>query len=254
MSQSLVPLVDLYTSPEHGEGIPGEEGELVQTIKPYGVGIDCHSEFIAVCVLVRDHDLLVRRWEKQFSTAWNDMKDAAHWARQLVINHSPEPMLSVEKIEFTIESTGCYHLPVIKAFAGTPAVVNPLLASPSRRKTDRLDARLLAYHSITGLWPKSFLASEDVQEVRVLWRQRETSQRNRTKCSNQINNVILRFGHTIGSVNSVSSLTGRAIIEDLCRGIIPNRDNICPLGIPADVVSPLTFYSPSLLIHFGHAA
>lgn len=133
MSQSLVPLVDLYTSPEHGEGIPGEEGELVQTIKPYGVGIDCHSEFIAVCVLVRDHDLLVRRWEKQFSTAWNDMKDAAHWARQLVINHSPEPMLSVEKIEFTIESTGCYHLPVIKAFAGTPAVVNPLLASSHHR-------------------------------------------------------------------------------------------------------------------------
>ncbi len=40
-----------------------------------------------------------------------------------------------------IESTGGYHLAVVRALGGEPSVVNALPASPCKRKTDNLDAR-----------------------------------------------------------------------------------------------------------------
>ena len=147
----------------------------------------------------------------------------------------PEACGGDESFAFTIESTGNYHLPVLKALAGHPSVVNPCLASPSRRKTDRLDAQLLAYHALTGLWRKSFLVSEQIHIARVLWNRREDAVRHRTRLSNQINNTLLRFGHTLGAQMSVTSTEGRAIIEDLCAGFLPERPGVCPSGLPAEI-------------------
>ena len=51
---------------------------------------------------------------------------------------------------------------MIHVFGGRACVVNPLLAGPYRRKTDRLDAHTLAYHGMSGLWPVSYFPSTDV--------------------------------------------------------------------------------------------
>jgi transposase len=114
-------------------------------------------------------------------------------------------------------------------------VVNPLLAGPTRRKTDVLDARLLAHHSITGLWPASFIPSPQAQVLRVLWADRGEAQRNATRTTNRINNIILRWGHTFGASVPVRSRQGLSMLEDLLAGKLPEHPGICPLGLPESV-------------------
>ncbi len=123
-------------------------------------------------------------------------------------------------------------MPVLKAFGGEPSVVNPLLAGPTRRKTDVLDARLLAHHSITGMWPKSFIADAQGLELRVLWAARNEAMVMATRASNRVNNLVLRFGHTIASEMAIRSPEGRAIIGGLVDGDVPNVPCVAPDGLP----------------------
>jgi hypothetical protein len=133
----------------------------------------------------------------------------------------------------------------MKAWEGRPCVVNPALASTSRRKTDKLDARLMAYQSMTGLWPASYVPNPDVQAFRLLMKQRQDATRAATAITNRINNYLLRFGHTIGATVSVRGSTSRAIIEDMCRDDFEYQEGlysglregeyICPAGLPYDV-------------------
>ena len=51
---------------------------LTEIIRPYGVGIDTHSKFIAVCVLIKQDGDVVR-FEKNFPTAWASMLAARDW-------------------------------------------------------------------------------------------------------------------------------------------------------------------------------
>ncbi len=135
---------------------------LTDIIRPYGVGIDTHSKFIAVCVLIKQDGNVVR-FEKNFPTAWTSMLKARDW----VVSKLPNVLPNL--LEYCIESTGCYHLPVLQAFGGVPSVVNPMLAGATHRKTDKLDARMLAQQAMTGMWRRSFLARPEAQVLRVLW-------------------------------------------------------------------------------------
>ncbi len=180
----------MHNSPELSGGtISSEE----QPINPYGVGIDCHSKFIAVCVFVQAESLV--RHERQFKTTWPELTMAREWVLSIL---SPLGLESTS-FHFTIESTGCYHYPVIISLAGTPHVVNPSLASPTRRKTDTLDAKLLAYHALTGLWPESYFPGPDVQTLRVLLLRRRQCAREKNRALSGVNNVLLRFGVTIAA-------------------------------------------------------
>lgn len=50
---------------------------------------------------------------------------------------------------------------------------------------------------------------------------------------NKINNYILCFEHILGNNDSVSNMGNRAIIENICNGIIHDSFNcICPDGLP----------------------
>lgn len=151
-----------------------EEAAVAQVLDLYGVGVDTHSKFIQVCVLI-NKDNEVQRHEREFTTDWTDLKAAAEWIRVTIGEAYDRP----GKFHFTIESTGTYHCPVLRAFDGWPRVVNPLLAGGSRRKTDVLDARLLAHHDITGMWPESFIPGDDVNQLRVLLRERRAWLRRR---------------------------------------------------------------------------
>jgi len=230
------------------EGMPIDtldlaDGEIIQPLYPYGIGIDCHRSFIEVCVFVRTSDS-IRKYENTYSTGWKTLGDARDWART-IIRIKSSPTIEPDVLRYTIESTSTYHMPIIKAWGGNPCVVNPLLASPTRRKTDKLDARLMAYQSMTGLWPASFIADPETQAFRLLMKQRQDAGRAAVAITNRINNYLLRFGHTIGATGSVRGYTARAIIEDMCRddfeytdgkyaGLIEG-DYICPAGLPDDV-------------------
>lgn len=210
------------------------ESEPIQALKDYGVGIDTHSKFIAVCVLVKEGGNVIK-YERDFPTSWKALKDARQWIIDVIQAKSIPTVLNIEPLHYSIESTGTYHIPVLKALGGTPSVVNPLLASPSRRKTDKLDAKLLAYQNMTGLWPESFIVDDQVQELRVIMRQRRFHQQMATSIANRINNFILRFGHTLGSLESVTSMKSRALIEDMCDGKYIPSEYVCPDGFPDEV-------------------
>jgi len=143
------------------------------------------------------------------------MVNAGEWARN-VIKEKSIPTIEPEPLRYSIESTSTYHLPVLRAFQGKPSVVNPVLAGSTKRKTDVLDARLLSYQNLTGLWPESFIVSSEIQEFRLLVKQRDYHLRQSIAITNRINNYILRFGHTLGSYQSVRSMENRALLEDMC--------------------------------------
>ncbi len=207
-----------------------QQPETAQVLRPYGVGIDTHCKFIAVCVLRTQGDRVLRT-EKEFATSWPELLAARQWVEQelgpLVDSGNP--------LRYCIELTGTYHMPVIRAMGGVPSVVNPLLAGPTRRKTDVLDARLLAHHSITGLWPESFMPSPSGQQLRILWAQRADAMRTATRCGNRLNNIVLRFGHTFGADSPIRSLCSQGIIEELVAGSVPALPNVCPDGVPEAV-------------------
>ena len=213
------------------------EGFDMTLSKPYGIGIDTHSKFIYVVVICKINEQF-KRFEKTFDTDWIELLNARQWVED-VLRNKPTPKLKENEIipiHYTIESTGTYHYPVLRAFQGKPSVINPLLASPSRRKTDALDAKLLAYQNLSGLWPESYVVGDAINEVRVYMAQRNSHQKRATVISNQINNYILRFGMTAGRIGSV---TRSATVRPLVESKITDEENdlkslFCPDDFPTD--------------------
>lgn len=213
-----------------------EEGIEVQQSKAYGIGIDCHSQFIQVSVIVK-RDLRTFEYRHEFGTDWKSLVYARDWSIT-IINSCSSPAVDMTKpIHYCIESTSTYHLPVIMSWGGKPSIVNPQIAGASKRKTDVLDARMLAFHDLTGVWPESFIPSTEVQELRLLIAERNHYRRMANVASNRINNGILRFGYTIGRDGSVTrNKVVRSIIEDeISDSPSGSWSNICPHGIPTDV-------------------
>ena len=213
-----------------------EECVEIQHTKAYGIGIDCHSKFIQVSVLVK-RDLRVFEYRREFSTSWNALLEACSWAKSILRNYSSPPVDESSPFHYCIESTSTYHLPVILSWGGVPSIVNPSIAGSTKRKTDVLDAKLLAIHDLTGIWRESFLPSSDVQQLRVLIGERNQYSKTATRISNRIGTSLLKFGYTIGSEGSVSRRsTTRTIIENQISDS-PDTDfsGLPPEGIPADV-------------------
>ena len=133
---------------------------------------------------------------------------------------------------------GLCHLPALKAWGGIPCIVNPHLASPTRRKTSALDPRLLAHHSTTSIWKPSFIPSDQAQVLRVLLATRREAAHRATRVSNRLNNLVLRFGHTFGADCSMRSAEGEGILSDLIEGAVPSVPGVVPDGLP-EAVRPL---------------
>lgn len=207
------------------------DGEVVTPLLPYGVGIDCHSKFIQVCCLVQQAGK-VHRYEAEFTTEWKSLQQGAAWALEQV--RPADATVDARSLRYTIESTGTYHMPVLRAWSGVPSVVNPMLAGPTKRKTDVLDARMLAHHSLIGLWPSSFIPSQQAECLRVLIGARSEAGRNATRCLNRINNHLLRFGHTFGRDHSMADTYSKAAVEDMIEGKVVDGPGVCPDGIPEE--------------------
>lgn len=218
-------------------------GEEAQATSPYGVGIDCHAQFIQVCVLRRIGNI-VRRLEREFPTRWADLELAKEWAWSLC--KEVEHGLTPEDLHYVLESTGTYHMPVVLAFQAKPHIINPQLAGATKRKTDVLDARLLATHCMCRLWPESFVVGVQAEQLRILLAMRSELSRNATRALNRIGNHLLRFGHTIGRDGSVADSLVRGAVEDMCRSVVPQHEAIHPQGLPLRV---RTFFTTSYALY-----
>lgn len=213
----------------------GNQGIEVQVLKSYGVGIDCHSQFIAICVHVRNNQR-VFKYMSEADTDWDSLVKSKDWVLDTIRKHSnPVPDLR-QPLHYVIEATSTYHMPILRAWGGIPSVINPMLAGATKKKTDDLDAERLSFHDLTGVWPESYVPSNDLQELRVLIAERNHYAKLATQCSNRINNIIVRFGITIGRGTSVTKNSEvRAIVEDLASETPSFHENICPDPLPADI-------------------
>ena len=179
-----------------------DDGVEVMPTKDYGIGIDCHSRFLEIIVLVkRDSDYF--EYCREVDTSWNSIKEAYKWVLHVLHACAVPPVRLSSPLHYCIESTSTYHLPVLLAWEGSPCVINPSLAGATKRKTDKLDARLLAIHDLTGIWRPFYVISADVQDLRVLIGQRDYYSRSATRIGNRINSTILKFGYTVGREGSV---------------------------------------------------
>lgn len=129
----------------------GNQGVEVQVLKSYGIGIDCHSQFIAICVHVRNNQRIFK-YMSEADTDWDSLVNAKEWVVDTIRNHSnPVPDLQ-QPLHYVIEATSTYHMPILRAWGGIPSVINPMLAGATKKKTDNLDAERLSFHDLTGVW------------------------------------------------------------------------------------------------------
>ena len=145
------------------------KGQPSLTLHQYGVGVDCHSRFFQVCVLIPNGTEIVR-FERHVPALWPELRAAKAWILATLREHDID--VSPSDLRYTCESTGQYHRPLCLAWRGRPAIINPSDTGHLRRKTDRLDAKKLAQHSLHGLWRESWMAPDEIQELRVLALQR----------------------------------------------------------------------------------
>ena len=213
------------------------QGVEVQVLKSYGVGLDVHSCFIAVCVHVRNNNRIFK-YLSDFDTDWNSLLAAKQWVVEVIRQYSdPIPDMTLP-LHYVLEATSTYHMPILRAWGGIPSVINPMLAGATKKKTDILDAERLSFHDLTGVWPESFVPSDDLSELRVLIAERNHYSRLATQCSNRINNIIVRFGITIGRGTSVTKNPEvRTIVENLASENPSIYENICPDPLPSEVKS-----------------
>ena len=213
---------------------------IARITSDYGVGIDCHSRFIQVCVLAQ-LDNTISRWEARYSTTWEQLSEAKDWVIQTLSLALAERAPTHEALSYTLESTGQYHCPVILNWRAEPHLVNPLLANKAVRKTDVLDARQLATQQMMGMWPRSIITTPLQEAARICFAHRRRLVRERTRLSNTCNNLILRFGHTFvahllkqpeyksGGVAGPHILP---LIAALAEGKLPMTPGTSPIGIP----------------------
>ena len=127
--------------------------------------------------------------------------------------------------DYNIESTRTYHWPVIRAFRGVAHAVNPLLANPTRRKTDVLRAKLLARQALLGTWKASFVPSDAAVEVRTLLMRRHDAMWRAKRATGQMRDLVQRLGHTFPS--HTGSPDGKATLGNNGRpGGGPHSDDV----------------------------
>lgn len=206
----------------------------IEYVKEYGIGIDCHARFIEVCIRYRNGKTILKA-QSRFSTNWNDLIDARDWCLNILATKAdPVPDLS-EPLHYLIESTANYHMPVCMAWGGSPTIINPTIAGATKRKTDVLDSRLLALHDQLNIWRECYIPSEEVKTLRVMIGQRERCIHDATASGNRINNILTRFGFTIGRNGSVVKNPDiRAIVEDQISDHPSRIEGICPFEIPME--------------------
>ena len=211
------------------------EEDETEYVKEYGIGIDCHSKFIEVCVRYRNGSI-IKKAQGHFSTAWDDLVRARDWCIDILKTKAyPVPDLS-EPLHYLVESTANYHMPVCMAWEGNPTIINPTIAGATKRKTDILDSRLLALHDQINIWRECYIPGEDVKTLRVMISQRDRCVHDATAAGNRINNILTRFGVTVGSSGSVvRDPCIRAIVEDLISDRPGVEDGLCPIPIPQEV-------------------
>lgn len=111
-----------------------EEGIEIEHTKAYGIGIDCHSKFIQVSVIIK-RNLHTFEFRYEAGTDLPSLAAARDKAIDIIKSKSDPPVtIEDNSLHYCIESTSSYHLPIINVWKGVPSIVNPMLAGATKRK------------------------------------------------------------------------------------------------------------------------
>ena len=229
-----MPKNETTPTPENPKVTVIEEDINVQDTKDYCIGIDCHKLFIMVCVRTKS-DGIFTATTARFDTDWDSLLRAKEWCIEVLRTKSNPRIDTSKPLHYVIESTATYHQPILLAWGGTPSVINPTLAGATKRKTDRLDAKLLALHDQTAVWRESFIVPAEVEALRLMISERDRFVSEARAASNRINNAMTRFGLNLGREGSVTKDRDvRALVENQVSDSPDDLPGICPIKMPME--------------------
>jgi len=140
--------------------------------------------------------------------------------------------------EFVIESTSTYHRPIVHALDGEfdPIIINPAHAGNSKKKADKFDAALLAYHGLTGIWEKSFIPSNIQHDLTIVSRRFMKAKQGITRATNAIGSRLIDYNILLPREIQVYSSSGKSILKAIADGV----------SDPIEAVKRAEYYSSNL--------
>jgi transposase len=120
-----------------------------------------------------------------------------------------------------IESTSTYHRPVVHALQQEfePIIINPALVGNTKKKADKYDATLLAYHGLTGVWEKSFLPCGLQHDLTVVSRRLMKATHEMTRVTNAIGTRLLDENLLLPREIQMRSASARSIVQAIADGV-----------------------------------
>lgn len=134
-----------------------------------------------------------------------------------------------------IESTSTYHRPVVHALQGAfaPIIVNPALVGQTKKKADKYDAALLAYHGLTGVWDTSFVPCGLQHDLTVVSRRLMKATQQITRSANAIGTRLIDENLLLPREIQMKSASARAIVQAIAEGV----------SNPVEAVNRATYYA-----------
>jgi transposase len=123
--------------------------------------------------------------------------------------------------EFVIESTSTYHRPVVHALHGAfkPIIVNPILIGQTKKKADKYDAVLLAYHGLTGIWAPSYMLCGRQHDLTVVSRRLIKATQQITRAANAIGTRLIDANLLLPREIQMKSASAQAIVQAIAEGV-----------------------------------
>jgi transposase len=203
--------------------------------RSYGIGIDTHSQFVTVTVLIPDYAAGKERLHrKNFPTDLLSLRSAQEWVRGLILHLQP----ASDPLHYTLESSATYHLPLVHCWGGKPSIINPAHAKLDTRKTDDIDSGSLAEQDLKGKWRTSFVHSPELTAARILLKERARWSRLASTLRKSILSGLNRFGHAFQTLRP-DHIDPYPLIEDFLRnGKVSLAEAVkCvgPLAVPREL-------------------
>jgi transposase len=199
----------------HGKMVPAAiEDDMVDSRwKTWSIGCDVHLRTVFVAVLIPDYTRgKIQRFVVKYTTDYQSLQAMRQWL--LTFKHQ------YGDTEFVIESTSTYHRPVVHALQREFAaiVINPTLAGQAKKKADKYDATLLAYHGLTGIWDVSFVPSGIQHDLTNVSRRFMKANREMTKATNAIGTLLLDANLLLPREIQMKSVSARSIVQAIAQG------------------------------------
>lgn len=215
-------------------------------VRSCSVGIDCHRDSYHVYFLALDSDTKdIREHYCKFGVGLSDLDLLVAFLK----DSERQAGRSIELI--ILESTGSYSRSLFELLAVSwpTCMINPLEFSKYGRKTDKFDAKKMALLALQGLFTKSFLTTDEEEQLKILSRSAVRSRNCLTAENNSLASILIHlgFGITRGEAAiSLMSASGREIMNYLLHG--EKRDS------PRHCAEAAKYYNPVYIQDKGERA